>query len=335
MSTDNRPLVVIIPTGGTIAHLPRHRLDHAEYSDYGTFMEGDALLARLPELNEIAEITLHPHSVLTGPRLGLDDLVGVARTVQAVADEQIPAGIVITRGTSTLEETAFMLSLTIRRSLPVVLTAAMRPADSLSEDGSLNLVNAVRTAASAAARDLGVVVVMNDRIFAARDVTKGAGYRTDAFVSRDLGPLGYAEPDGTILIRHHHTQPPPAQSPFDASALGSLPRVEVVVSYVGADGMLIDAAVSQGAAGIVSAGFGAGKPTALEEAALDRAIEAGVVVVQASRVGTGRVIRRESLRSRDIVAAGDLLPWKARILLALALTTTRDPDQIQALFDRY
>ena len=164
------------------------------------------------------------------------------------------------------------LSLTVRRSVPIVLTAAMRPADSLSEDGSLNLVNAVRTAASAAARDLGVVVVMNDRIFAARDVTKGAGYRTDAFVSRDLGPLGYAEPDGTILIRHRHTQPSPTQSPFDASTLGSLPRVEVVVSYVGADGKLIDAAVSHGADGIVSAGFGAGKPTALEEAALDRAI---------------------------------------------------------------
>lgn len=334
MTEPQRPLVAVIPTGGTIAHLPRHRLDHAEYGDHGTFMEGEALLARIPELEGIARISLHSHRVLTGPRLGLDDLVAMARTVQSVADEHELSGIVITRGTSTLEETAYTLSLTINRSVPVVLTAAMRPADSLSEDGSLNLVNAVRTAASPEARDLGVVVLMNDRIFAARDVTKGAGYRTDAFVSRDLGPLGYADADGSIVIRHRHTVPHPTQSPFDASTLGSLPRVEVVVSYVGADGQLIDAAVSQGAAGIVSAGFGAGKPTAAEEAALDRAVAAGVVVVQSSRVGSGRVLRRESLSSRGIVAAGDLLPWKARILLALALTTTRDPDAIQELFDR-
>jgi L-asparaginase len=115
----------------------------------------------------------------------------------------------------------------------------------------------------------------------------------------------------------------------------SLPRVDVVVSYVGADGTLIDAAVAAGAAGIVSAGTGAGRPTPLEDEALTRAHERGVVVCQSSRVGSGRVVRAPALVRRGFVAADNLVPWKARALLSLALTRTKDPAKIQSMFDEY
>ncbi len=335
MSTTPTAAVTLVPTGGTIAHLARGRLDLAEYGDYGTFMQGDALLQRVPEVRDIARVSVAAHAVLTGPRLGLDDLLELARRVQAVADDTRPDGIVITRGTSTLEETAYLLSLTLKTSIPVVLTAAIRPADGLSEDGSLNLVNAIRVAASPASRGHGVLVVMNDRIFAARDVTKGAGYRTDAFQSRELGPLGYADADGAVVFSHRHQRRHTVDTPFDARSINSTPRVDVVVSYVGADGALIDASVGAGAQGIVSAGFGSGKPTNAEDEALDRAILAGVAVVQSTRVGTGRVVRRALLASRGVIAGGDLLPWKARILLALGLTQTRDTEALGHMFDLY
>ncbi|HYI67999.1 MAG TPA: asparaginase [Candidatus Limnocylindrales bacterium] len=326
---------MLIPTGGTIAHVARDRLDLASYGDYGTFMQGHSLLERVPETASVADVTVADHEVLIGPRLGLDALLDLARAVQGVAESQAPDGIVITRGTSTLEETSFLLSLTLQTDVPVVLTAAIRPPTGLSEDGSLNFLNAVRVAASPRARGRGVLVVMNDAIFAPRDVTKAAGYRTNAFEARDLGPLGYADADGTVLFHHGHERPHTTSTEFVATSLGPLPRVDIVLSYVGADGALIDAAVAAGAAGIVSAGFGSGKATALEEDALDRALSKGIVVVQGSRVGSGRVIRRPVLAERGIVAAGDLLPWKARILLALALTQTQNPDALQDYFDRY
>jgi L-asparaginase len=122
---------------------------------------------------------------------------------------------------------------------------------------------------------------------------------------------------------------------FDVRNLTTLPRVDVVVSYVGADGVMIDAAVAAGARGIVSAGTGAGRATPLEDEALFRAHAAGVVVCQSSRVGSGRVVRSPGLARQGVVAADNLQPWKARVLLALALTVTDDRAAIQGMFDAY
>jgi len=175
---------------------------------------------------------------------------------------------------------------------------------------------------------------MNDAIHAARDVTKGATYRLAAFTARDAGPLGWADADGRVVWLHRHEKLHTLTSPFDVAGLEALPRVDVVVSYVGADGVQIDALVAAGAQGIVSAGTGAGRPTPGEDAAIDRALAAGVVVCQASRVGSGRVVWAPALQRRGIVASGDLQPWKARVLLQLALTQTRDIAAVQDLFDR-
>jgi L-asparaginase len=206
----------------------------------------------------------------------------------------------------------------------VVVVGATRPASGLSSDGDLNLMNAVRVAASPEARGQGCLVVLNDTIHAARDVTKTNTFRVHTFQGTDVGPLGFADADGRVVFSHVPARRLP---PFSVEHLTSLPRVDVVVSYVGADGVMVDAAVAAGAQGIVSAGTGAGRPTPAEEAALERARDGGVVIVQASRVGSGRVAPRQ------FIAADNLQPWKARVLLALALTVTRDQAEIQRLFE--
>jgi L-asparaginase len=180
-----------------------------------------------------------------------------------------------------------------------------------------------------------VLVVLNDTIHAARDVTKTATFRVDTFQGRDLGPLGYADADGRVIFYHRSLKRHTVSSEFDLTGVTALPRVDIALSYVGADGCAIDAYVAAGARGIVSAGTGAGRPTPAEDEALDRAVAQGVVVCQSSRVGSGRVVRSPGLKSRGVIAADNLPPWKASVLLSLALTRTSEPDEIQAMFESY
>jgi L-asparaginase len=226
---------------------------------------------------------------------------------------------VITHGTNTLEETAWLLHLAVATDRPIVVTGAMRPASGLAADGPLNLLNAVRVAASPDAGPLGVVVVLDDTVHGARDVTKANTLRVDAFGDGRAGPLGRVDGDGRIVIVHRPGRATSLRGAFAQVDLRGLPRVDVVVSYQGADGTLVDAAVAAGARGIVSGGTGAGYPTPGEVEALERAAAGGVVVCQASRVGSGRVPVVPSLVARGWLAADDLQPWKARILLRLAI----------------
>jgi L-asparaginase len=216
----------------------------------------------------------------------------------------------------------------------VVVAGAMRPSTTLSADGPLNLVNAVRLAASEEARGLGALVLLDDTIHAARSATKSDTMRVAAFRDGAGGPLGWVDGDGRIVLAVRPARGTALRGAFAGVELGNLPRVDIVVSYQGADGALVDAAVAAGARGIVSAGTGAGYPTPREQAALEAAAAAGVAVVQATRVGGGRVPPVPKLRERGWLAAGDLSPWKARILLRLALARgDRDPATLQALFD--
>jgi L-asparaginase len=218
----------------------------------------------------------------------------------------------------------------------VVLVGSMRPASGLSADGDLNLLNAVRVAGDAASRGLGCLVVLNDTIFSARDVTKTATYRVEAFQSRDLGPLGFAVGDGRVVYYHAPRRRHTTETEFDLRGLQALPRTDIVVSYVGADGAMIEAAARAGAKGIVSAATGAGRPTPAEDEAFDAACKShGMIMCLCSRIAGGRVVRSPGLMRRGFVAADNLQPWKARILLSLALTRTSNPDEIQTMFDRY
>jgi L-asparaginase len=326
------PRVALVLTGGTIDSLGASRLDLAFYYENNTRVPPQELVGALPELGEIADVELVAFRRLSSHALTSVDWLELRDKVQGLVDRPDLTAVVITHGTNTLEETAFFLDLTLRTHKPVLLVGAMRPASALGSDSALNLVRAFQVAAEPATRQRGVLVVLNDTIFAARDVTKTATFRVEAFAARDAGPLGRADADGRVLFRN-----PPAPADrlrFEVAGLTQLPRVDVLVSHVDADGVLVDAAVAAGARGVVSAGTGAGLPTPAERDAYDRAIAAGLVVCQSSRVGSGRVARSASMRERRVVAGGDLQPWKARVLLALALTATTDPESVQQLFDR-
>ena len=327
------PRIVVLQTGGTIDHIGRDRLDLAAYSETTTRVQG-GLLARIPEIRGIADVEERTMR-LRGQALTTRDWISLGRAVQAASEEPGVSGVVITRGTNTLEETAYFLDLTLKTERPVVMTAAMRPASAISGDGDLNLVNAIRVAASPDAPGKGVLVLMNDAILAAREAVKTSTSRLHAFQSPDLGPLGHTDPDGRVVFAHAPLRAHTIATEFDVRRIEALPRVDVVLSYVGADGALIDAAVAAGAHGIVSAGLGTGRGTDAEERALEEAAAAGVVVCQASRTGSGRVARIPSLARRGFVAASDLPAWQARVLLALALTATHDVERIQLMFDRY
>jgi L-asparaginase len=332
----NRPRVALIITGGTIDAVGTDRLDLAWYIEAGKRLESGELLAAIPELDQVADVREVPFRRLPSQAITTEDWIELARRIQQMlGDGDEAEGVVITHGTNTIEETAYFLNLVLKTDRPVVVVGAMRPSSGLGADGYLNVLNATRVAAEPAARGHGVFVLLNDTIFAARDVTKTATYRLEAFQGRDAGPLGYADADGRIVFLHRSLKRHTLDSAFDIASLDALPRVDVVTSYVGADGVMIDAALAAGARGIVSAGTGAGRPTPGEEEALTRAQQAGVVVCQSSRVGSGRAVRSPGLRKRGWVAADSLVPWKARLLLSLALTRTDDPDEIQELIDTH
>jgi L-asparaginase len=325
------PRIALMLSGGTIDSIGTDRLDLAWYFENGQRLEPAELVARVPEIGGVAEVVQAPFRRLSSGGIQPADWLELAHTLQERLDGGLD-GAVVTHGTNTLEETAYFLQLALEGDKPVVVTGAMRPSSAISPDGYLNLLNAFRLASDASARGKGVMVLLNDTIYGARDVTKTNTFRVQTFQSRGSGPLGYADADGRLVW---YAAPVRRRGGFAVRALTDLPRVDVVLTYVGADGALIDAAVAAGTQGIVSAGSGAGRPTPGEDEALDRAVAKGVVVVQASRVGSGRVARSPKVRARGIVTADDLLPWKARILLMLALTRTREPEAIQALFEEY
>lgn len=332
---EGRRRVALIITGGTIDSVGTDRLDLGWYLEAGKRLGDGELVARVPELEQIAEVTEIPFRRLPSQSITTADWLDLVKTIQDLFAADRVDGVVVTHGTNTLEETAYFLHLILKTDRPVVLVGAMRPSSGVSSDGDLNLINAVRVAADPASRGAGVLVVLNDTILGARDVTKTATYRVETFQGRDLGPLGYADSDGRVLFYHRPARPHTTATVFHASEITELPRVDVVVSYIGADGTFIDAAVAAGARGLVSAGTGAGRPTPAELDALARAAEAGVVVCQGTRVGSGRTLRSPGLTKKGWVASDNLQPWKARVLLALALNRTSDLDEIQSYFDTY
>lgn len=330
------PKVAVIGTGGTISGVGTHSLDLFDYGTTGRFMHVDELLATVPELARVGDIVPIRYKNLNSTNLGPTDWLALARlTTEVVQMNPDLEGIVITHGTASLEETAYFLNLTITVAIPVVVVGAMRPSSALGTDGGMNLVNAVRVAGSPAARGLGVLVVLNDEISAARDVTKTSNYRVQTFRTPDFGMLGYADVDAVAFYRKPVRRCAP-DTEFAVAGLEALPRVDIIPAYGGADGALIEAAVAAGARGLVSAGFPSGSPSPLQKEALLQAAATGVVVVQSSRAGSGRVVPgTESLRQSGFVGGDTLTPQKARILLMLALTRSSDPADIKRMFATY
>ena len=329
------PKVAFIGTGGTLSSVGRDSLDILDYTATGRRLEAEEILARVPETREVAEVVPVRYRAVTSPGIGFSDWRTLVRLCEELARAHPDlAGIVIGHGTATLEETAYALSLTLTVDLPVVLVGSQRPISALSSDAGLNLVAALRTAAAPQSRGRGVLVVLNDEIQAAREVTKTSVTRMQTFRSPDFGVLGQVDGEHVRYYRRSERRHAPG-TPFDIRALDALPRVDISYAYADADGTAVRAFAAAGARGIVSAGLAPGMTPPAEAEALAEAAAAGIAVVQSTRAGSGVVPSTVRLASHGIVPADNLTPQKARILLALALTVTRDPAALAEIFATY
>ena len=336
MTYDQLPRVYLFGTGGTISFFAESRTDFANYSYGGRQLTIDEMLARVPEANALAEVIpeqvinvgsteVYPHHWLT-----------LAKRINAqLSDDAGAAGLAVTHGTATLEETAYFLNLTVRDPRPVVVTGAMRPPSAMGTDADNNLLDAVRVAAAPNSAGRGALVVLNNEIQTARDVTKTDSYRVETFQSGHLGFLGYADSDGAVTYYRHPERRHTADSEFDISGVDELPQVDIAYAYAGAGGVAVDALVAAGAAGIIAAGLGSGGSPSTYMAALQRAVAAGVPVVIATHVGTGRVVQTRRFVEEGYLVADNLHPKKARILLMLALTQTAEHDELQRMMLEY
>ncbi len=330
------PLVKVIGTGGSIAGIGPHRLDYILYPELGQHITIEQSLERIPEALEVARIESEDLISVGSTAIGGPEWLRLSNRINRIfADEPDVAGVVVTHGTATLEETAYFLHLTVKSSKPVVVTGAMRPPTSLGTDADLNLLDAIRIAASSHASGKGVLTVLNNEIQCARDVTKANAFRVETFRPNELGFLGYADSDGEVVFYRTPVRKHTLDTPFDVSGLTDLPRVDIVYSYAGADGLLIDAVRANGSDGLVVAGFGGGTypPAVLQASAA--AAEAGIPVVLATRATAGRVVTTPQKQQLGLMVCDNLLPQKARVLLMLALTVTSDRSEIQQMFYEY
>jgi len=327
------PTIAILATGGTIAGSADDAGSAARYRA-GAVPIDQLLAASKLGLERIANVRAEQVAQIDSKDLTFDVWERLVARIRHWVDVERVDGVVITHGTDTLEETAMLLHLTQQTDAPIVLTAAMRPSTSLSADGPLNLLNAVRLAASPAARGRGVLVAINQRVHAARDVQKAHTYAVEAFVSPDVGPLGFVL-DAQVQFQRA-AQRVTAEEVLPMPPTSQWPWVEVIASYAQPDARVVDALVAAGVQGLVIAATGAGSIHASLEAALNRASQQGVFVLRSTRTGAGLVPAQPS--GERWASSGSLNPYKARVLLTLLLASGRAQAEVaslQQVIDRY
>ena len=330
--TAEKPNVIILATGGTIAGSAAEGTAVTGYQAGALGVE--TLIKAVPEVKDYAHVTGEQIASLDSKDMNDEVWLKLARRVNELLARDDADGIVITHGTDTLEETAYFLNLTVHSKKPVVITGAMRPATAISADGPMNLLNAVRLAASPQAYDRGVLVCLNDQIDSARHVTKAHTTSLDTFKS-PLGPLGCMN-DGHPTFYNRVDRRHAGHTEFDLKDADRLPYVKVIYGHAGDDALFVDAAIKAGARGLVYAGTGNGSIHKDAEEALARAAQAGIVIVRSTRTGSGTVIPAEQSYTEAGFLNGDSLnPQKCRILLQLALMNTSDRQQIQQMFYEY
>jgi len=290
----------------------------------------ESLISSVPEVHGYARVTGEQVCNINSDDITPAIWLNISLRINALQKDPAIDGIVVTHGTDTLEETAYFLNLVVKGEKPVVITGAMRPATAISADGPLNLLNAVQLAGSPDARGTGVLILLNGEINSARETTKTNTGSVETFRSPDFGLLGYmtdGRPSLYRLLARNHT----LRSEFNVTGLTTLPRVDIVTVYPGMDATAIDAFVQKGTQGLVIAAMGNGEYPAVIQPALRAADARGIPVVISSRTGTGIT----SVKDSHFISGDTLTPQKARILLMLALTKTRDRDRIAEMFRYY
>jgi L-asparaginase len=327
------PTVVVLATGGTIAGAAATDVQ-AGYTSGQVGVE--QLIAAVPQAKKIATLRGEQISNIGSQDMNDEVWLRLARRVNELTAANDVAGVVITHGTDTIEETAFFLNLVVKSRKPVVMTAAMRPSTALSADGPLNFFNAVAVAANKDAAGRGVLVVINDWIHGASSLTKTSTTAVQTFFSPLSGLIGTVAYGQVEFYRGpvgRHT----VDSEFSLDGVTALPRVDIIMAHENMDGALIDAAVAAGSRGLVIAGVGNGNMTQSAVNALAAQAKKGILCVRSSRVATGRIGRNVELDDDKLgfVASLDMNPQKARVLLRLALLGKRNVADVQRLFDEY
>jgi len=322
------PHVVVLATGGTVAGTADPR-SQAGYN--AGRVSPQQLLAAVPGIESRARLSAEQVSAIGSQDISESVWLDLGRRIIALAERGDVDGVVITHGTDTMEETALFLHLVVPHELPVVLVGSMRPSTAHSADGPLNLLEAVMVAAAPSARGRGAMVVLNDTIHGAFDVTKTSTTEVQTFRSPNLGPLGHVGVTGVSFFRPPHGRRvlglPPAP----------LPKVYVVPAHAGMDAALVEAACAAGARGLVLAGVGNGNAAQVAIEALAKAAAAGVAVVRSSRTGSGPVLRNIEVDDDrfGFVASQLHNPAKARVLLQLLLAHgVSGVDALQQAFDQ-
>ncbi len=315
------PRVRLVATGGTISNRTGGRLTAEE------------LIKSIPDLPRYATPEFEQFANTASSAMTMEQWLNLARRINELfRTDSALAGVVVTSGTDTLEELAYFLNLTIRDPRPVAVVGSMRNPSTLGYEGAANLLEGFRVAADPASRGRGVMVVLNDEINAAREVTKTDALRLQTFQSPPYGILGVVDRDRVVYYRkveRRHT----ADSEFDVAAMTALPRVDVLLTYQGASGDLIQAAVDAGAQGIVIATAGAGATSGTQGEGMRYAATKGVPVVITTRTGSGRIAGGGGRGST--IPGEDLAPIKARILLMVALAKTKDLGELRRIFSEY
>jgi L-asparaginase len=327
------PSIKVLATGGTIAGA------QASATDYG-YKSGaydvNSLLKAVPNLDKLAVITGEQVANIGSQDMNDEVWLKLAKRLNAVLAEPGTSGALITHGTDTLEETSYFLSLVTRSDKPVVMVGSMRPATAISADGPGNIYNGVAVAADPRAKGKGTLVCLNDEIHYARNVVKTDTTSVQTFRSLNRGPAGVVH-TGKIDWFEPMDRKLGAASEFSADGLDKLPRVDVIYAHANMSADLIDAAVANGAKGIVVAGVGDGNMTTPALDALTKVAKGGIVVVRSTRLPAGIVLRNNEVNDdeKGFIASGELNPAKSRVLLQLALTKTNDPVRIQRMFYEY
>jgi L-asparaginase len=329
------PKVKILATGGTIAGAQASQAE-AGYTS-GKFSVED-LIKAVPQLKEVAEISGEQVANIGSQTMNNEVWLKLATRANDLLSSGETDGIVITHGTDTMEETGYFLSLVVKSEKPVVLVGSMRPATAISADGNMNLYNAVSLAANPNAKGRGPLIVLNDEIHYGREVQKMNATQLNTFQSPNRGRAGVMS-NGKAFFFNPIVTKHTTQSEFSVDQLKpeDLPRVEVVYSYANLGGDMVEYLVRRGVQGIVLAGVGDGNTTDAALAALQEAAKKGVAVVRSTRTSSGIVDRNVEVNDDKLgfIAARELNPQKARVLLMVALTKTKDVNKLQEYFVQY
>jgi L-asparaginase len=327
------PRIHLMIGPGTLPSMGKDRMDLLRYRLSGNpRLTGEQLIEPLPEIAKVARVDVDKTN--SWGQGSYDDLRKLALRIEEVLQSPEIDGAVYVQGTNTIEETAYFLNLTVHSDKPVVVTGAQRPYNGLSSDAQMNLLDAIRLASAPVASGMGALVAFNGEINAAREVTKTNTYHLQTFQTRDLGLLGYIDADKIEFYRTPHRRHT-TRSEFSLAAVPSMPYVEIAYVHTGTRAGIAKAMVALGAKGIVIAGVGAGAPNSLDKEIEEIIKTQSAVVVQSSRVGSGRIVRGNNWYESGMVVADNLSPQKAALLLTLGLTRTSDPDDIQRMFDEY